>query len=383
MIFGEFCDVFPPELDGVGTVVKNYATYLSGSEDTAYFITPRADDPIGNRPFPLLFFRSIAMPGEPYRVGLPAFDRDFKRTVDEMRFDVVHAHSPFGAGRAARRVARRQGIPLVATFHSKYYDDFLAKTHSKLLAKLATRIVVDFYHTCDEVWAVNEPTAEVLRSYGYRGRLRVMPNGTDPWQPTGTADERIRELFGDAEGPLFLFVGQHNWKKNIRTVLDAVALYRKEAPCRMLFVGQGPDRDAIVAYAEELGLSDVTRFLGHLSGREELMELYAAADLFLFPSIYDNAPMVVREAAAAGTPSVLVRGSCAAADTVAGQNAFHCDDSPESLAATIKEALPRAREVGERARLEVPRPWPSILADVRTRYLELIEEKKAKDVKNT
>ena len=378
MIIGQFCDVFPPELDGVGTVVKNYARCLSAGEDTAFYIAPRNDDPVGNRPFPCLFFGGIKLPGEPYRVGIPSIDFDFKKTVDGMRFDVVHAHSPFGAGRAARRVARKQGIPLVATFHSKYYDDFLAKTHSKTLAKLGTKIVVDFYHTCDEVWAVNEATGEVLRSYGYRGPLRVMPNGTDPWEPEGTADAKIREIFGEKEGPLFLFVGQHNWKKNIKTVLDAVALYKKEAPCRMLFVGQGPDKEAIEAYTKELGLADVTHFYGHTANREELMQLYAAADLFLFPSIYDNAPMVVREAAAAGTPSILVRGSCAAEGTEDGVNAFHCDDSAESLAAAIKAALPRACEVGERAKATIPMLWDTVLSMARARYCELIEEKKAK-----
>ena len=377
MLIGEFSDVFPPELDGVGTVVKNYACTLREGGDTAYVVAPRAEDPVGDRPFPLLLFKSVRLPGEPYRVGLPSLDRGLKRTLDGMKFDIVHTHSPFGAGLAARRVARRQGIPLVATFHSKYYDDFLAKTHSKLLARLGTRIVVRFFESCDEVWAVNEATAEVLRSYGYRGRLRVMPNGTDLWEPEGTADARLAEIFPKGEGPLFLFVGQHNWKKNIKTVLEAVALYRRTSPCRMLFVGQGPDRDAIVAEAERLGLSDCTHFYGHTSCREELMQLYAAADLLLFPSLYDNAPMVVREAAAAGTPSVLVRGSCAAADTVDGENAFHCDDSPASLAAAIEAALPRAREVGERARATIPLAWDTVLSMARARYLELIEEKKS------
>lgn len=379
MVIGEFCDVFPPELDGVGTVVKNYARCLCEAGDTAYYIAPRNEDPVGNRPFPLLLFKSIRMPGEPYRVGLPLLDGDFNRTTRELRFDIVHAHSPFGAGRAARRIARRQGIPLVATFHSKYYDDFLAKTHSRTLARLGTKIVVDFYNTCDEVFAVNEATAEVLRSYGYGGRLRVMPNGTDPWEPAGRADKEIRKLFGKAEGPLFLFVGQHNWKKNIRTVLDAVALFHKEQPCRMLFVGQGPDADAIKAYTKELGIEDVCRFLGHVADRESLMQIYAEADLFLFPSLYDNAPMVVREAAAAGTPSILVRGSCAAEGTEDGVNAFHCENGAVSLKNVMVAALPRAASVGECARRTIPVLWQTLIADVRTRYLELIAEKQAKE----
>ena len=377
MIFGEFCDVFPPELDGVGTVVKNYARYLSEGEDLAYYIAPRQEDPVGDRPFPLLLFSGFRLPGEPYRIGMPSLDFDFKRTVDAMQFDIVHAHSPFGAGHAARRVARRQGIPLVATFHSKYYDDFLAKTHSAALSRLATRYVVSFYNTCDEVWAVNEATAEVLRSYGYGGRMRVMPNGTDPWVPAGTADEVIARCFPQGEGPLFMFCGQHHWKKNIKTVLHAVSLFAKETPCRLLMVGQGPDREAIEAEAKVLGISSFTHFYGHTANREELMQLYAAADLFLFPSLYDNAPMVVREAAAAGTPSVLVRGSCAAEGTTDSVNAFHCEDSPESLAKAMRAALSRARDVGERARTDIPMPWPGVVASARARYLELIEEKKS------
>lgn len=378
MRIGEFCDVFPPELDGVGTVVKNYATGLCAQGDETYYVAPAADDPVGERPFPTLLFFGIRMPGEPYRVGVPSLDRAFKKRAAGIGFDIVHAHSPFGAGRAARRIARRCGIPLVATFHSKYYDDFLSKTHSKLLARLGTRIVVSFYRSCDEVWAVNEASADVLRSYGYRGRLRVMPNGTDPWEPQGTADALLSKLFGTQEGPLFLFVGQHNWKKNIRTVLDGVALYAKDHPCRMLFVGQGPDKAAIEEHAEAIGIAPLCRFLGHTADREALMQLYAAADLFLFPSIYDNAPMVVREAAAAGTASVLVRGSCAAEGTEDGVNAFHCEDSPESLAATVAAALPHAQTVGKRAKETIPRPWHDILSEVRERYAALCEEKKQK-----
>ena len=379
MRIGEFTDVFPPELDGVGTVVKNYVTELCRTGDEAYYIAPRNADPLGERPFPCLFCRSFRLPGEPYRVGVPSLDRRFRRAVDALELDAVHAHSPFGAGRAARRVAKKRGLPLIATFHSKYYDDFLAKTHSKLLAKIATRIVVKFYESCDEVWAVNNATGEVLRSYGYRGPMRVMPNGTDPWEPEGTADERLLEIFGHSEGPLFLFVGQHHWKKNIRTVLDALALYAKDGrPFRAAFVGQGPDREAIVTHAEALGLTGRVRFLGHMADRESLLEIYAAADLFLFPSIYDNAPMVVREAAVAGTPSVLVRGSCAAEGTVDGDNAFHCENSPESLCEVMTAALPRAREVGERARATIPTPWSAIIAEARARYLSLAEEKNAK-----
>ena len=76
---------------------------------------------------------------------------------------------------AARHIARRRGIPLVATFHSKYYDDVLKATHSRLLAWLGVKYILSFYNSCDEVWAVNESTGQVLREYGYKGPMAVMP----------------------------------------------------------------------------------------------------------------------------------------------------------------------------------------------------------------
>ncbi len=382
MVIGEFSDVFPPELDGVGTVVKNYVTGLNGEEDTCYYIAPRGPKGKNEREFPTLLCRSVKLPREPYHVGLPRLDAAFRRKLEAIPFDVVHAHSPFAAGAAARRVARRLGIPLVATFHSKYYDDFLAKTHSKTLARLGTKIVVRFYNSCDEVWAVNEATAEVLRGYGYRGPIRVMKNGTDPWIPGEAKDPRVAQIEALAKTlPLFLFVGQINRKKGLFTILDAFRRHTESEKAELILVGQGPDEGALKAYAEELGIAEHVHFLGHMSDRESLMHIYAAATLFLFPSVYDNAPMVVREAAAAGVPSILIQGSCAAEGVTDGENGFLCENNAESLAEAITRALPLAKEVGERARESIPARWRDILAEARARYAELINEKKAKQKK--
>ena len=71
-------------------------------------------------------------------------------------------------------------------------------------------------------------------------------------------------------------------------------------------------------------------------------------------------------------------GRIAAECTEDGDNAFHCDNSPESLAAAITAALPRCAEVGERARATIPLLWSEVVARARARYCELIEEKSAK-----
>ncbi len=61
------------------------------------------------------------------------------------------------------------------------------------------------------------------------------------------------------------------------------------------------------ALSASLGLNDMVIYTGHVTDTNLLDGLYTRADLLVFPSLYDNAPMVVREAAALGTPSLLAR----------------------------------------------------------------------------
>ena len=375
MILGEFCDVYPPELDGVGAVVSSYAEGFNKREDTTcYYIAPEAPDYKPTKDYPVLNYLGVPIPNEAYRLGLPDVDFTFRADLLHKKFDILHAHSPFTAGRMAVRLAQQKNLPLVGTFHSKYYDDFYSKTRSEWIARLGVKFVVDFYDRCDEVWAVNHATAQVLKDYGFQKEIHVMPNGTDLWYPTEEDRQRAQKEFSLGSGSVLLFVGQHNFKKNTRHILEAVALYaRTNQNFVMAFAGQGPDAEAMKQLAEELGLNERVRFLGHIMDRKQIMGLYARADLLVFPSLYDNAPMVVREAAAAGTPALLIRGSCAAEGVTDGKNGFLCEDTPESIAETIGRALPNSRTVGEEARRTIPLPWQRVVELAADRYVALIE----------
>ena len=375
MIIGQFCETYPPALDGVGRVMLAYCQTLSRLGHRCLYIAPQD---AANTPTPeveTLLYPGLGIPGEPYRVGIPALGRDYRQAVRTIPFDLVHAHTPFLAGRAARRIARRRGIPLVATFHSKYYDDFYRVTHSRRLAQWGLKYVVSFYNTCDEVWAVNERTAEVLRGYGYRGPVSVMPNGTDPQALDDDTCRRALSRFALREGvPILLFVGQMDVKKNTHLILRACALLRDRGEdFQLVMVGAGQDLERLRALCRSLGLEDRVLFTRFLSRREETLSFYRRADLLVFPSVYDNAPMVVREAAAMGTPALLVRGSCSAEGVTHGDNGFLCEAEPESIASGILEALPDAARVGERARQTTPIPWADLMERVLARYRRLID----------
>ena len=383
MIIGQFCDVFPPETDGVGMVVKNYTEELNRTQHCCYYISPNSPH-TSPQAFPSFHYMSVKLAGGVYRAGLPVLDIPFRYKIKKTHFDIIHAHSPFIAGREAIRVSKQRNIPLIGTFHSKYYDDFYIKTHSRLLSKTGLRFVLDFYNTCDEVWAVNNATADVLRDYGYKKDIIIMPNGTNLWYPTDEEKKSASERFNLKEGTILLFVGQHNWKKNIRHIVEAVKIYASSsADFKIVFAGQGPDEDDIKELVAELGLSEKFLFTGQISDRSLLMSLYARADLLVFPSLYDNAPMVVREAAAAGTPSVLIKGSCSSEGITHEYNGFLCEDSPISIAECISRAIPLIGEVGSNARSTIPIPWSIIMTAVLARYNELIQKKLYREQKIT
>ena len=379
MVIGQYIDVYPPQLDGVGRVASSYAEELSAMGDECYYIAPRAPEVDDSPEYHTLFYSGIKMISEPYRIGTPLLD--FKYLIEKGRipFDIVHAHSPFIAGSEALLMANRRGIPIVATFHSKYYDDFYSKTHSRALASLGTYFVVNFYNKCDEVWSVNEQSAQVLREYGYKREIIIMPNGTNAYTPDPELVAETKRVYDLNDHPVFLFVGQMNWKKNLRITLQSVALYAKEHPCRMMMVGQGPDQHEIARYVHELNLSDIVTFTGHVADFDRLMSIYACSDLMIFPSLYDNAPMVLREAASVGTPAILMRGSCASGGVVDRVNGLLCGNSPESIVECMKYGLENRESLGAEAKRTIPIPWHDIIVKARERYIRLIEEKKRKN----
>ncbi len=385
---GEFSDTFLPVVDGVGRVVQAYAETLSAMGHQVTVVAPMYDTGArGGLPYELLDFIATPLPGmKQYRLGEAMLDAHYRKRIRMVELDIVHAHSPFTAGSEALRLASVRKIPLVATFHSKYYDDFLKATKSESVAKMMTKFVVNFYNRCDEVWAVGNNTADVLRSYGFKGEVQVMPNGATLRTVNPSDVEEVTRRFSLGDEPMVLFVGQMDWKKNILTVLEACAELKKQGKkFRLLLAGQGIDLHAIEQKLHELNIQDIAQTLGHITDTSLLDGLYARAAVFAFPSLYDAAPMVVREAAVMGTPSVMVRGSTAAEVIRDGENGYLCENDPKDLARVIRgimEDPAAAGRVGENARDTIPVPWSRVLETAAERYARLValgKEGKLKD----
>lgn len=376
-MFGIFNDCFPPVMDGVSVATRNYAYWLHQKGEQVCVVTPSADEYEDREPFPVLRYCSIPLIfRNPYRMGLPQFDRHIRKSLNELSFSLVHAHCPFSSGKLALQQARMRHIPMVATFHSKYRADFERFMPIKAVVDYLIRDVVDFYNQADEVWIPQASVEETLREYGYRGKIEVVDNGND-FAGTFSEEERkqVRLQLGlKADEPLLLFVGQHIYEKNLDFLLRSVALL-KDMPFRMFFIGTGYAASALQELARHLGLENRVSFLGRIIEREQLRRYYLAADLFLFPSRYDNAPLVVREAAALHTPSLMLEGSTASAVIRNGENGFLTTENTEEYAGRIRSILQDPdllARVAQGASDSLARSWEDIAGEVADRYRNLM-----------
>jgi glycosyltransferase involved in cell wall biosynthesis len=386
---GQFNESFPPIVDGVANVVKNYAYWLNKKYSSCCVVTPKHPDAVDNYEYPVYRYSSVKVPTRhEYRFGLPQMHTSFWLDLKRIPFDIVHAHCPFTSGLAARSIARKRDIPMVATFHSKYKDDFKAALKSDVIVEGVLQMIASFYESADEVWTVNDASVETLREYGYQGDVYIMENGCDIdiRYPSPETDALVESRFGiPAKMPLFMYIGQHIWQKNLKMVIEALgALHNKGEKFHMLFVGDGARRADMERMVADLGMTDCVTFAGRIQDRDLVASIYLRSSAMLFPSMYDTSSLVPREAAACGCPTVLVRGSSTAQGITDGDNGFLIDNNAAALAETIAYILhqpDRARQVGDSARSTVYRSWEDAVDIAYQRYLYLIDLKKSQLMK--
>lgn len=390
IISGQFNDSLPPIMDGVAIAVENYAKWLSANHAPSFAVGPKVPDYEDSDPHILRFMSLRLKMADPYRLGFPRIDREFNKTIDEIPFDLVHAHCPFVSGNYAYTLAQHRKIPMVATFHSKYRDDFASWMKIDITVNQAVNYIVNFYEQADEVWVPNEAIIETLREYGYKGPVHYVPNGSDIALSDGEdrqamAREGRALLKAEEDKPVFLYLGQHRWVKNLKLLIEALALYKQQdAPFQMRFVGSGADREEIEQLIQERGLEHMVHFVGPVYDRQALRTIMAASDLMLFPSLYDNASLATREAAGFSIPTVFVEGATTANGIVDGRNGFLAPDSPEGYAQKIAEVMTDAnllKTAGQGAKEELYMSWEDVAETVYQRYQEVVQRFKYEQLK--
>lgn len=208
------------------------------------------------------------------------------RQLDACQPDAIHLATEGPLGWAARRHCLRQGLAFTTAFHTKFPDILHAAARVPLSWGYAL-----FRHFHRPSSGVLVPTQGVLRMLEQRGfrNLRSWTHGVDTALFSHQSEVQRHPALGTLARPVQLFVGRVSYEKNIEAFL------RLNTPGTKIVCGVGP---------LEVGLRErypEVHWLGVLP-REELAQVYAAADVFVFPSRSETFGLVMLEAMACGTP---------------------------------------------------------------------------------
>lgn len=221
------------------------------------------------------------------------------------RADVIHLNTVLPCSFRAARRARRAGIPVIWYGHSTEADFRHSFVGSDLLAPLFKRWLCLCYNQADLVLTPTPYSARILQGYGLRAPVQALSNGVDTHffapDPARRAAFRRAYSLGDAE-KVVISVGHFMQRKGI---LDFIALARRMPGVRFLWFGHTDP--ALVPRAVRRAMKNAPpnlSFPGFLS-QSALRDAYCGADVFLFCSHEETEGIVVLEALACGTPTLV------------------------------------------------------------------------------
>lgn len=356
-------ETFPPDVNGVAHTLARLAEGLVELGHRVTLVRPRPGgdgasaaveglaENLQVTGVPLPFYREV-------RLGLVRPGR-LVRLWRRQRPDVVYVATEGPLGWSALRAARRLGLPVVSGFHTNF-DSYSAHYGAAWLLR-PLRAYLRRWHNATALTLVpTERQREALVTAGF-ARVEVLGRGVDGrlFHPMHRAPSLRAEWGVAADGPVVLHVGRLAPEKNLGLLVRAWRAMRACNPdACLVVVGDGPARAGLQAALPE------ARFAGMRRGMD-LVNHFASADLFLFPSLTETFGNVVLEAMASGLAIVAYDVAAAGAllaDGVSGRLA-PAGDEAAFVAAACELARPGASLARYRvaARQHAERcAWPQV-----------------------
>jgi glycosyltransferase involved in cell wall biosynthesis len=296
--------------------------------------------------------------------------REYLRRVRVDQVDVLHLTTPGPMGLTAAWIASKTGLPLIGSFHTDLAGYTAVLSGSNALAALMARYLQWLYGRCAPILVPSAATRDLLVGSGTSARRIVLwPRGVDTNHFTpARRSSRLRERWRASERDVvLLYVGRLSREKSLDLLPEM--LYRLRAsrvPHRMVIAGDGPLRRSL---AEQL--PDAI-FTGMLT-RDEVAEVFASADVFVFPSTTDTAGNVVLEAQASGLPVIVSKAGGPREHMCPGVSGMVCEDGdPKRWAAMVarvaRDLICRRSMAAAAREYAVRRNWDIALMPVYQAY---------------
>lgn len=261
-------DAWHPQVNGVVRTLTMMAEAAKALGVEVVFLTPET-------------FPTMRLPSYPdLRIAIPS-PAKVARMISAAQADCIHIATEGPIGLMARRYCRKRGLRFTTSFHTRFPEYVSAR--APIPESWVWALLRRFHGASHAVMAATPALADELRSRGFRNVV-LWPRGVDG------------ELFRPREGadlglprPVFLSVGRVAVEKNLEAFLSL------DLPGTKIVVGDGPARAGLQRDFPQ------AVFLGAKQG-DALAQVYAAADVFVFPSLTDTYGLVLLEALASGVP---------------------------------------------------------------------------------
>ncbi|CAH2396761.1 glycosyltransferase family 4 protein [Mesorhizobium ventifaucium] len=261
-------DAWRPQVNGVVHTLERLSETLKSFDVETDFLTPN-------------IFRTLPLPTYPdIRLALTTPGR-VARLIEARNADHIHIVTEGPLGMMARRYCRKAGRPFTTSYHTRFPEYLSARL--PIPEAWTYRWLRDFHNSGQGTLVATQSLADDLAARGFT-KLSPWTRGvdTDHFRPNKKKDLGL-------ERPIFLCVGRVAIEKNLTAFLDL------DLPGSKVVVGEGPELARLKARYPD------AHFLGHRPN-DELAEIYASVDVFVFPSRTDTFGNVIIEALASGTP---------------------------------------------------------------------------------
>lgn len=295
-----FSDTYAPEINGVARTLKRYTDYLEKQGIEYRLFVPESSTTVPSVPQVQRFTSVPFLLYSECRLALPN-PMQIKLTLDEFKPTLIHIATPFNLGLFGVHYGKRNGIPMVASYHTNF-DDYLEYYHLTFLEKWIWKYMNWFHRPFDKVYVPSQSTKDKLRDHNIHDDIELWGRGINHelYSPAKRSNTVFKENFNIHERNILLYVGRIAPEKDIHIVLETFYSLpehvKKET--HLVIVGDGP----LFKVLSEQHQTNIT-WTGFIEG-ESLAQVYASSDIFIFPSPTETFGNVVLEALSSGLPVI-------------------------------------------------------------------------------